>query len=290
MRVLPLKWLVAAALLVLPVVGSLLYRPSDAAMSLSVPVTSAQLHAVLMPTTATAAPVPRMNVQRLAEAQLIATDVIAPIVLSVKDTKASVGIETQIIADTKGKKVQWQSLDPLLRIIPPDTTEKQVWAIAGKPGRYTVQAWTAIGDDPTPAAKVIVTVGDVAPDTPIGPIIPPGPNVADLVRKFQVAYTAEPALPKKGQLQNLTGLYTAMIEFAGNKDITTTGLLLGTLKKTADSMLVPDVLMEIRRAISTEITDAIGAPSADTPLDDTRRAKAVDTFRRISLALSKVVP
>lgn len=204
-----------------------------------------------------------------------------------KEKTGQPGQFVALTALTEGKAVLWVPLDAGLTVFPADLLRdsKTFVAIAPKAGRYRVLAITAIGDTPHVAETTLI-IGD-APNPGPGPdpIPPPTP---DLAKKFQAAYDAEKSPAKRGQLVNLIGLYSAMIDHAKDRSIDTTAALLGDLKKVAAELIQPNILIDLRKAISAEILLVLGEPGAATALDDATRARAVAVFERITKSLGEV--
>ncbi len=64
----------------------------------------------------------------------------------------------EVRAETAGRRVIFQSLDPELVVRP--FSAKSVWVFSSKPGKYNLQAWTAVNGLPTANAVTIVKVVD----------------------------------------------------------------------------------------------------------------------------------
>lgn len=108
-----------------------------------------------------------------------------------------------IPATTSGSDVKWYSCDSGLALFPSQLLRdnKTAIAIASKPGRYRLLAWTAKGDLASEAAVCILVIGDVPPVPPIppgpNPPVPPVPPVpvpipGDGLRVLMVYETAQP--------------------------------------------------------------------------------------------------
>lgn len=181
---------------------------------------------------------------------------------------------------------------------------KEIRCIACKPGRYRVEAYTSINDEPTTIVVCTVVVGNLPPPNPPPnppnpnpppPPSPPSPPIDPLVAKLSAAFAADGgATPaNRAQLIALTGLYEAAADHAAKPGITTVGMLLEDVRKVAygdggqPGLIRPDLLVGVRKAISAEVVNVLGdEPGAQ--LDGDTRARAVDTFRRIAAALSKL--
>lgn len=212
----------------------------------------------------------------------------------------------ELTAQTTGARVRWRSLDVGLSLIddlPDLIARKEVRAIACASGKYRVECWSAIGNEPTRIYRTVVIVGkpgpgpnpptpvppDPTPPTPVPPTpVPPAPT-SELARKLQACWSADTTnlVVKTSQRALIIGLYEAMADHAKNEKITTTGELLGDLKTQAAAMLLPSALTECRKAISAEVAAALGTDPA-TVLDVAFRLKAVDVFNRVAKAMQEV--
>ncbi len=225
-----------------------------------------------------------------------------------KEIKGLPGKFISIKAETMGKQVRWRAVDPGLEILDdlPSLKEgKEIRCIACKPGRYRVEAYTSINDEPTPIVVCTVVVGN-----PPGPSPPPNPNppspnppnptppnppIDRMVAKFSAALATDGGTTpvNRAQLIALIGLYEAAADHAAKPGITTVGMLLEDIRKVAygeggqPGLIRPDVLVGVRKAISAEVVNVLGdEPSSQ--LDAPTRTRAVDIFRRIAAALAKV--
>lgn len=209
-----------------------------------------------------------------------------------------------IKAETMGKQVRWRALDPGLEILDdlPSLKEgKEIRCIACKPGRYRVEAYTSINDEPTPIVVCTVVIGDAPP----GPNPPPNPNppnpnppnppIDPLIAKLSAALVADGGSTpvNRAQLIALSGLYEAAADHAAKPGIATVGMLLEDIRKVAygdggqPGLIRPDVLVGVRKAISAEVVSVLGdEPSAQ--MDAATRTRAIDMFRRIAAALTKL--
>lgn len=220
------------------------------------------------------------------------------------EVKGQPGKFITIKAATMGKQVRWRAVDPGLEILddlPSLKESKEIRCIACKPGRYRVEAYTSINDEPTPIVVCTVVVGNAPP----GPNPPPNPNppnpnppnppIDPMVAKFSAALAADGGTTpvNRAQLIALIGLYEAAADHAAKPGITTVGMLLEDIRKVAygeggqSGLIRPDVLVGVRKAISAEVATVLGdEPSAQ--LDSATRARAVDMFRRVAVALAKL--
>lgn len=83
----------------------------------------------------------------------------------------------RIPANTNGKLVKWRSRDAGLACVPAESTKDSLTAIVIgiREGRYTLEAWTALGDEPTDIAECVIVVDDGQPDND-PPAPQPGPS------------------------------------------------------------------------------------------------------------------
>ncbi len=225
------------------------------------------------------------------------------------EVKGQPGKFITIKAATMGKQVRWRAVDPGLEILDdlPSLKEgKEIRCIACKPGRYRVEAYTSINDEPTPIVVCTVVVGNAPP----GPNPPPNPNppnpnppnptppnppIDPMVAKFSAALAGDGGSTpvNRAQLIALIGLYEAAADHAAKPGITTVGMLLEDIRKVAygeggqPGLIRPDVLVGVRKAISAEVVSVLGdEPSVQ--LDAATRARAIDTFRHIAAALANL--
>lgn len=208
-----------------------------------------------------------------------------------------------IKAETMGKQVRWRAVDPGIEILddlPSLKERKEIRCIACKPGRYRIEAYTSINDEPTPIVVCTVVIGDAPPGPnppnpnppkPNPPVPPTDPLVAKLAAALATDGGSTPV--NRAQLIALIGLYEAAADHAAKPGITTVGMLLEDIRKVAygdggqPGLIRPDVLVGVRKAISAEVANVLGdEPNAQ--LDTVTRARAVDTFRRIAAALAKL--
>lgn len=225
-----------------------------------------------------------------------------------KEVQGQPGKFISIKAETMGKQVRWHAVDPGLEILDdlPSLKEgKEIRCIGCKLGRYRVEAYTSINDEPTPIVTCTVVVGDPPPGpnppnpnppkpNPPNPN-PPNPPTDPLVAKLAAVLVTDGGLTpvNRAQMIALTGLYEAAADHAAKPGITSVGMLLDDIRRVAygdgtqPGLIWPDVLVGVRKAISAEVANVLGdEPSAQ--LDAATRARAVDTFRRVAAALAKL--
>lgn len=210
----------------------------------------------------------------------------------------------RIDAVTDGVKVRWRAVDSGLLLIDGADSKTQT-VVACRPGKYRVECWSAVGNEPTSIYQVTVTVTgpdpEPIPPPPLPPVPPPGPDpplpnpphpptppVDPFQAKCQAAYDADAAAAatKRGQLSLMIGLYQEMTKHSQDATITTTGDLLSDYRKVAQSMLSPSVLIELRKLISAEVAATFGTESS--ALDATMRTKATALWDRLAKTLGEV--
>src|SRR5687768_17332652 len=115
------------------------------------------------------------------------------------EVAAPPGRIVKLTAVTDGKLVRWQLAGDDADLIPfPDG--KTALFCSPKPGRFTVFAWTAAGDEPSEAAKCVITVGEPQP-------IPPPKPVDALAAEFRKLLAADSTAEKLAHLVQLAALY-----------------------------------------------------------------------------------
>lgn len=213
--------------------------------------------------------------------------------LRVKDAAGAVHGKIELAAETMGKFVRWRLIDPgplLIDDLPDLRTRKQAILYSCKPGKFRVECWTAINDEPSAIVVCVVTiVGEPQPPPPPEPPVPPPPPPpADpLTAALQLCYNQDPQLQpiKAAHLQRMIGLYQAMTIHAADKGITKLADLLSDYQKTAAGM--PNELIGCRKLVAAEIAAALGT-NTNAMLDDAMRQRAVDLFARLAKAASGV--
>lgn len=207
------------------------------------------------------------------------------------EVRGKVGEFIMVKATTTGALVRWVLMDEGPAFLPTELLKDTQTAVlfSLKPGKFRVLAYTSINGTPTMPAIATVIVGDSPKPAPPTPPTPPPTPVDPLVMRFQAAYTTSPEPPatKTKQKDLLVGLYQAMAIHAADTNIRTTNDLLGDLKKTAEKLLLPDVLVEVRKLISAEVGAVLGNAGA-VAIDEPMRKKAVEIFGKIARSLDSV--
>ena len=197
------------------------------------------------------------------------------------DVKVKNGVAT-LTAKTDAKVVVWLPTAGLVDVVDPELLkDSKTRVVTGKPGSYRVIAIAAPAADKPIWAETTVSFDgpDPGPGPGPGPVPPP---VDDLPRRLREAYAAETAPGKRGQLINLSAIYSTMADHAEqDQAITTSRGLLEVLNKVKAGMLADGVLVEMRRILAAETAAAIGPPS-NAPLD---RVAAAAMFKRFVRSL-----
>lgn len=81
----------------------------------------------------------------------------------------------KVSATTNGKIVQWVAVTPGLNVFPAELLRDSLTTVVTgtKSGDYTLLAYTALGDAPSPPALCVVTIN--GPPIPPPPVVPPTP-------------------------------------------------------------------------------------------------------------------
>lgn len=203
-----------------------------------------------------------------------------------------------IQADTPGKVVRWVAIDGGLSLFPSELLRDSRYAVvtAAANGRYRLLAYTAMGDEPSaPAVVVIVISGGPNPPpgpTPPGPTPPPNPPTPppdppvdaftqDIMRLF-----LSDASPDKAMYRDqLAAIYRQAANTTVNDTrLSTAGELLATMKEAANKALPANALRFIREKIAEELNKSLPV-KPDEPLTSSIRGNASIVFTRMARAL-----
>lgn len=174
---------------------------------------------------------------------------------------------------TDGKIIQYYAVDPGLSVFPAnllvDPTATVVSAV--QPGNYRLLAWTAIGDKPSPASLIRVTIGKVNPPMPID----------SLQLDIESIYAALSEPDKEATRATMAQVYRVCGE--KSKTATTTNDLF--LKLQAETQKIPQgKLTPIRRRITTEIEKIVGS-DPDAQLTAQQQKTLGELFYRVYVIL-----
>ena len=170
-------------------------------------------------------------------------------------------------AETAGEVVRWATLaDGVDLLAFPDG--KSAVFCSPVAGRFTVLAWTAAGNVPSEAARVVVVVGT------------PKPAANDFAAELRSLLTTADA----GHVKTLAAAYRAAAELAGKPDIATAGELAERVRAAVRGALPADALGAIRKRIAIESAARLPA-GPDAPLTAEIRASAAKLFAEIATTL-----
>lgn len=174
-------------------------------------------------------------------------------------------------AETQGEVVRWASLADGVDLIPfPDG--KTALFCSPTPGRFTVLAWTASGNIPSEAARVVVVVGTAPPPPPV-----PG----DFARELRALVQAE---SDADALKRLAGAYRAASEVATKSEVATAGQLAGRVRDLVRAAVPAESLVAVRKRLARE--SAVRLPAeADNALTAKLRESATLLFTEFATIL-----
>jgi hypothetical protein len=199
-----------------------------------------------------------------------------PVISLPPQVEAQAGRIVKLAAATDGKLVRWQLATDDADLIPfPDG--KTALFCSPKAGRFVVFAWTAAGDEPSEAAKCVITVTDLAP-------VPPPKPVETLAAEFKKLLAGDSNLEKLAHLIQLAALYREAVKYADSSEVKTAGDLANRIRAAAGSLIPNDSLVALRKRIAEEIAKELPVET-DSPLDAATRRKAAALFLRIAAAL-----
>jgi len=210
-----------------------------------------------------------------------------------KEVKGEPGAFLRIAAETPGKVVKWRVVDGGLNLFPVDLLRdsKVAVVVALKPGRYRLQAVTALADEPSDIVETVVVVGNAPPPGPDP--VPPGPDPtppdpADpLAKALQTLYVATADPDKAKHVKALASIYRQGAEFISTGDIATAGDLFGRLSTVSASLLPRVAIQSLRDEIANELKKTLPANPA-TALTAEHRATAKKLFIRLASILEGI--
>lgn len=214
------------------------------------------------------------------------------------EVKGSVGDFISVRAESKNP-VQWHSINNNLKLFPVELLRDTKTAIvtATKPGRYELLCWTAEGNEPSRAARVVIIVideNDPSPPEPKPPVppVPPVPPDSSFYSDLKRLYDADKteSETKREWLAKLTGFYKALLSYIDKPDSVTVGDFRSDWQTAMAEVLgdiPPDVLSDCRRLIGQKLGAALGT-DPEAKLDPTIRAKAKAALTEITQALDKL--
>jgi len=193
-------------------------------------------------------------------------------------------------AETEGKTVRWFAMTPGLSVFPSELLRdtKATVVVAGVPGRYTLLAYTAKGDEPSELARCEIIIEGPAPPPPD----PPGPKPPDptdpLAKKIRDALASDPgtAAQKREWAAALGGFYAAMAKHVATDQAATVGDLLSDYRNAIPAVLPADAIPATRRVAGQEVA-AIAGEDPERKIDQVLKGKLVDLFTRLSAAMTQ---
>ena len=152
------------------------------------------------------------------------------------------------------------------------------------PGRWKV---VVTGPDGTPA-RVVVVVGEVPPGPP-GPPAPkppePKPPVDPLRQKLKDAYDSDPHPQKSEQARDLAALYREAAKLARSPEVRTSGELLQRVRSAASTLIGPETLKGVRKAVADELGHLL---PVDAELTEPQRTRVAELFQKLSQILDSL--
>lgn len=189
------------------------------------------------------------------------------------EISAPPGRIVKLAATTDGKLVRWLLANEDADLVPfPDG--KTALFCSPKAGRFTVFAWTAAGDEPSEAAKCVITVGDEPPPKPVDA----------LAAEFRNLLAADGGAAKLANLVQLAALYREAVKYADHSEVKTAGELATRIRAAAASLIPAGALTGVRKRIAEEIAKELPVDT-DAALDAATRRKAAALFARIAASL-----
>jgi len=203
------------------------------------------------------------------------------------EVKVGVGRLGVVAVETSGKVIRWRAPDGL--DVRTCCEGRELLVCSPKAGRFTLLAFTAIGEEPI-IAECLVIVGDDAGPGP-GPPKPTDPLAAEL----QALYAADPSPTKSAALAALLDLYRAAADAATDVELKTAGELMEAVARLVarTPALTPasgaKPLWPLRQRLGAELNRTL--PSNPTePLTEATRKQVVDAYAKLAKALETIKP
>jgi hypothetical protein len=196
-----------------------------------------------------------------------------------------------IIADTPGEIVRFVSVDPGLSIFPADLlANKKATVVTGPAGRYRIIAYTAISGKPSDPSTITVIIGNTpnpGPNPGPQPPTPPKPDpLAGLSQTLASIYGGLQEVGRETQTKTLAGIYRQ-----GAADLArhnTVADVYNGLQAQSAVKMQPQSIVEIRRAIASDMQQRFGN-KGDTVLTDDLRKALSDHFLNLSSILEGLI-
>ena len=177
----------------------------------------------------------------------------------------------------EGTAVSWYGPDAGLSVIPPRLLRdpRSAVCMAGKPGRYRLVCFTAVGEGGrvtmTGPHVCTVVVGTPGPDDP-------------LAAKLRDAFDNEASSDRYSQLRKLAELYRQAGDVARRPEVNTAGKLFAVLSKAASELGLGGALPKVQAAVRSELVTVL--PTDPNGGFDPALAAAV--FGKIARALENI--
>ena len=208
-----------------------------------------------------------------------------PLLTLPKEVKGEPGAFLRVVAETPGKVVKWRPVDAGLNLFPVDLLKdtKVAVVVALKPGRYRLQAVTALADEPSDIVETTVIVGDApdpGPDPGPGPQPKPEPD-AELYKKLKPLYDGEASADKKKHSKALASVYRQGLS---QVDSFNTGPdAMQKLQTVSKALLPATALKPMRDAIAVELSRLV--PRTDDPLTSDQKKAIKEAFDKLARTL-----
>jgi len=199
-----------------------------------------------------------------------------------------------ITAETAGEIVKWKlpkagtdGYAPILKedVVPLDNGKTIKFPIPERPGRYVIEAHTAIGKQSFLEETVLVVQASGPPPNPKLPDIPnpPADTFAADIRRLYLA-DADPT--KATHAKAIAGLYRQGAKLASDQSLKFVGDLQDQIGEAAKILLTGgDHLVDVRARVRSEVVAAL--VDIEAPLTDDLRKKAADIYGRAAMALEE---
>jgi hypothetical protein len=199
----------------------------------------------------------------------------APKLVVPAEVKAAPGKLVTIKAETVGKKVVWR-VPPTLEFR--ECCDKGIVLVASLPGRYSLLAIAASGDEPLVAECVLVVEG-TPPEPPLPPV-PPKPPVDPLETELRKIFRDDTAPDKQATILKLAALYKVAANSCQDLQIDTAGRL-NQVIRDASTTLVGSGLLSVRRRVGEELAKVLPT-DPDAKLTPETRDRATKLFLRLN--------
>lgn len=205
------------------------------------------------------------------------------------EVKVGVGRLAVIQVETSGKVVRWRAPDGL--DVRTCCEGRELLVCSPKAGRFTLLAFTAIGEEPIIAECLVIVGDDAGPGPGPGPPKPTDPLAAEL----QALYAADTGATKSAALAALLDLYRAAADAATDVELKTAGELMEAVARLVarTPALTPasgaKPLWPLRQRLGAELNRTLPSNPTD-PLTEATRKQVVDAYAKLAKALETIKP